>query len=147
MKKLYPPMYFKISLIAAAAFHFLIPLQHIISSPYNYFGVTFIIIGLVLNIWADQIFKKENNPISPDKKPKVLIERGPYKISRNPMYFGMALALFGTAVIFDSAGSILGLVIFILCIERFFIPLEEKNMEERFGKEFEIYKNKVRRWI
>jgi len=147
MKRIYPPMYFKISLAVTIAAHFLIPVLTIIHSPYNYFGIVLIIIGLMLNIWSDRIFKKENNPISPDQKPRVLINYGPFKISRNPMYFGMALALLGTAVLLGSAGSSIGLLFFIFWIEKFIIPIEERHLAEVFGNEYIAYKNKVRGWI
>ena len=36
---------------------------------------------------------------------------------------------------------------FIIYIERFVIPIEEKNLEKKFGKKYLRYKQKVRRWI
>jgi protein-S-isoprenylcysteine O-methyltransferase Ste14 len=32
-------------------------------------------------------------------------------------------------------------------MEVMFIPFEEKNLEQAFGKEYHDYKKKVRRWI
>jgi len=101
----------------------------------------------VLNIWADQLLKKQKTTIKPNEKPTALIETGAFKISRNPMYLGMAVILFGAGFILGSIISFIGVVLFVAAMEIAFIPMEEKNLSEQFGEEFETYKKKVRRWI
>ena len=104
-------------------------------------------IGTVLNIWTDQLFKKVNTTVKPFEKPSTLILKGPFKISRNPMYLGMALLLVGAGFILGSITSFIGTILFIIAMEVRFIPTEEKFMFEQFGEEFEAYKKKVRRWL
>ncbi len=38
-------------------------------------------------------------------------------------------------------------IIFVMIMERKFIPLEEKNLEKKFGNQYIDYKKRVRRWI
>ena len=147
MKKLLPPTYFFFCLIIAIALHFLLQVKQIIISPYNWLGFLFLIIGGVLNIWADQIFKKSQTTIKPGEKPTTFIKTGPYKFSRNPMYLGVALLLIGIGFILGSVTSFLGFILFIILIEVIFIPEEEKNLQAQFGEEYEAYKQKVRKWI
>ncbi len=147
MKKILPPSYFFICLIISAALHFLILTKQIINYPFNMIGFLFFIAGGGLNIWADQLMKKEKTTVKPFEKPAVLIQSGPFNFSRNPMYLGMALLLFGFDIILGSLMSFIGLILFVFIIESFFIPDEEKILLSQFGEEYEAYKKKVRKWI
>lgn len=147
IKKIYPPTHFYTYLIISAALHFLVPVKQIISFPYILIGIIPVIAGAVLNIWADGIFRKQKTTVKPDQKPTILIDYGPFKISRNPMYLGMALMLIGAGVLLGSVTSFIGAIIFIAAMEIYFIPDEEKAMRETFGENFEQYKRRVRRWI
>jgi len=147
MKKIYPPTHFYTYLIISIAFHFLLPVKQIIFTPYVLLGFLPAIAGALLNIWTDNLFKKLNTTVKPDQKPSVLIDYGPFKISRNPMYLGMALILIGAGIIMGSATAFIGAIFFIVAMETFFIPDEEKIMHEAFDEKFENYKKNVRRWI
>ncbi|MGB5530922.1 MAG: isoprenylcysteine carboxylmethyltransferase family protein [Ignavibacteriaceae bacterium] len=147
MNKILPPTHFYIYLIISILLHYSLPLIQVFNYPFYLVGFLFFIIGTVLNIWADQLLKKQKTTVKPNEKPTVLIETGAFKISRNPMYLGMALILFGAGFILGSITSFIGSIIFVAAMEIAFIPQEEKNLREQFGEEFEKYKKKVRRWI
>jgi protein-S-isoprenylcysteine O-methyltransferase Ste14 len=147
MKKIYPPTHFYTYLILSGIFHFFLPIKQIIYLPYIYLGIIPIIAGVILNLLADKIFKEQKTTVKPDQKPVVLIDYGPFRFSRNPMYLGMTLMLIGTGILLGSISSFIGAVIFISAMEFYFIPDEERTMLEAFGEEFEKYKRKVRRWI
>lgn len=91
--------------------------------------------------------KKQKTTVKPTEKPTALIDTGAFKISRNPMYLGMALILFGAGFVLGSITSFAGVLLFVAAMEIIFIPQEEKNLQEKFGNKFETYKKKVRRWI
>lgn len=147
MKKILPPTYFFACLIISALVHYTVPIKQVIDFPINLIGFPFFLLGGFLNIWADQLLKKQNTTVKPDEKPTTLIQTGAYKISRNPIYLGMAFLLIGAGFILGSVSSFIGTILFIVLIEIRFIPMEEKYMKEQFGVEFKTYKKKVRRWI
>jgi protein-S-isoprenylcysteine O-methyltransferase Ste14 len=147
MKKFLPPTHFFTYLIISVLLHFFLPVAQIIELPFNWLGFVFFFFGGILNIWTDQLFKKNKTTVKPDEKPALLIQTGPFKFSRNPMYLGMALLLFGAGIILGSVMSFAGFIIFVLAMEFSFIPQEEKILAEQFGQDFESYKRKVRRWI
>ena len=147
MNKIQPPTYFFLSLIISVILHYTLPLINIIEYPSNLIGFLFFVIGTVLNIWTDQLFKKVNTTVKPFEKPSTLILKGPFKISRNPIYLGMALLLIGLGFVLGSIISFAGFVLFVAAMEIGFIRQEEKILLEVFGAEFEAYKKKVRRWI
>jgi len=147
MKKMMPPTYFMILLVLSIIFHFIYPLKKIIFFPYNQIGWILIIFGVILNIWADGIFKKIRTTIKHYETPSKFVDYGPFKISRHPVYLGMFLILLGVFVICGSIITIVFPIIFLLIIEKVFIPLEERNMIKKFGKKYLDYKRKIRRWI
>ena len=147
MKKILPPTYFFIFLVLAVLIHFILPIIQLINYPLNWSGLLFILAGGGLNIWADRLFKKNNTTVKPDETPTSLINNGPFRFSRNPMYLGMEFLLIGTGLILGSVTSFVGAVLFFVVMELLFIRQEEKIMAEKFGDEFNAYKKKVARWI
>jgi protein-S-isoprenylcysteine O-methyltransferase Ste14 len=133
-------------LLVLSILTYFIPIK-VIPSPYNYFGIIFILFGIILNLWADQLFKKEKTNVKYHKTPNKLIISGPFKISRNPMYLGMLIILLGIAILLGRLTPFIFPILFFVIIETLFIPIEEKNMKKQFGKRYLEYKNKVRRWI
>lgn len=142
-----PPTYFIILLLLSIGLHFVFPIMKLISSPYNYLGILIIIFGIILNLWTDSLFKKEQTTVKPHEIPIFFISSGPFEISRHPMYLGMALILFGTTIFLGSLITFIFPIIFIMIIEKAFIPIEEKNLEKKFGNKYIDYKKRVRKWI
>ncbi|MBW2992866.1 isoprenylcysteine carboxylmethyltransferase family protein [Candidatus Woesearchaeota archaeon] len=145
-KKILPPTHFIILLALAVIFHIIFPLGAIYF-PYNLAGFILILLGVVLNLWTDWMFKKSKTTVKPYEKPKFFHAKGPFRISRHPMYLGMLSILLGVSVVLGSIIPFLFSAVFVIIIERKFIPVEENNMEETFGYRYQAYKKKVRRWI
>jgi len=76
-----------------------------------------------------------------------MVAEGTYKFTRNPMYLGVTIALLGAAIFFGNALSFLSPLIFFLIMNYYFVPREEKLMENIFGKKYLEYKKQVRRWL
>lgn len=86
------------------------------------------------------------NPLQPQTA-STLVTDGVYRITRNPMYLGLALMLLGWAVWLAAPLTLAGVVVFVLFIQRFQIIPEERAMARLFGEHFITYKSRVRRWI
>ncbi len=145
--KLEPPSYFLICLALAIGLNFVLPVMRLIYAPYKYIGILLLGIGIWLNIWADNLFKKKNTTVKPYEKSSALVLEGPFRFSRHPMYLGMVVALLGVAVILGSLISFFSPIAFFITIQIAFIPLEEKAMEQTFGQKYLDYKNRVRCWL
>ncbi len=105
-------------------------------------GVSFDLFGLL----AFRQSKTTINPMSPDKT-AALVTGGIYRFSRNPMYVGLVLLLTAWAIQLSMLWAFIGPVLFVIYINRFQIAPEERVMEAKFGDEYLVYKNKVRRWL
>jgi protein-S-isoprenylcysteine O-methyltransferase Ste14 len=146
-KKIMPTTWFLGFLGATIAAGILLPLRHVIPFPYNHLGWIPVIIGVVLNLWTDNLFKKQDTTVKPYLKPTRFICYGPFCVSRNPMYLGMLIILIGTAVLFKSVLLTIPALLYLLIMQVFYIRKEEAFLIEQFGDEFLQYKKKVRQWI
>lgn len=86
------------------------------------------------------------NPVNPENASS-LVSSGIYGVSRNPMYVGLALLLVAWAVYLSSLWSLVGVVGFILYVNRFQITPEERTLTTLFGEQFLSYQATVRRWL
>ena len=115
----------------------------------SFFGMFLLLLGFFILISAVKLFRNDQttvNPLSPEQATK-LVTNGIFKLSRNPMYLGMAVILASVAVFFNIIGGIIFMALFCYYITKFQIIPEEIVMNKLFGDEFEKYKNKTRRWI
>ena len=115
----------------------------------GFFGSFMIIIGLIIILSAIIQFKKYKTtitPLSPLNATKLIVH-GIYKFSRNPMYLGLLLVLFGISIILNPIGGLSLIPLFILYLNLFQIIPEENAMVDLFKGEFLEYKENVRRWI
>ncbi|MFP4026722.1 MAG: methyltransferase family protein [Candidatus Brocadiia bacterium] len=147
LKKIEPLTLLFLSLIAMVGLHFFLPIYRVIPVPFNYIGLPLILAGIILNIWADRLFKKANTTVKPSENPTSLIVEGPFRFSRHPMYLGMAAVLTGVAMLLGTVLPWAVLTAFVEIVDRVYIRQEEKIMKEQFGDSYETYSEDVGRWI
>ena len=112
-------------------------------------GFIIIFTGLVIIFIAARQFKAANttiNPIKPENA-SVLVSKGIFSYSRNPMYLGMLLIIIGFSIIHNFLAIIVIMPIWIIYMTYFQIIPEEEAMEIVFEEDFVNYCKKTRRWI
>ena len=127
--------------------HFLLPLHQILYFPWCLLGLAPLVIGIMLNLLADQAFKKHNTTVKPFEESSALITDGVFKITRNPMYLGMILILLGVAMLLGSAAPFVVILVLAALLDLVFIAPEEQNLDVTFGDRFREYRRRVRKWI
>ena len=127
------------------------PIAIKIPHPFNLIGVLIILLGLLLNAWANyyllvvkKIGLKDREPFH---VPLALAFEGPYKYSRNPIYLSAVMMVIGTGILFKSITALIVGVGLYFVFGRWFVRWEEKKLKEKFGQEYVDYKSRVRRWI
>jgi protein-S-isoprenylcysteine O-methyltransferase Ste14 len=80
------------------------------------------------------------------KKDHQLVQTGPYRISRNPIYTGFLTAFAGCAMSLGQIRGWLG-ILFLLAAMLIKIKKEEEFMQQVFGDSFQSYKSKVKKLI
>jgi protein-S-isoprenylcysteine O-methyltransferase Ste14 len=112
-------------------------------------ALSFAITGPIIIVVAVASFRRAKTTINPMKpeSSSSLVFSGIYKLSRNPMYLGFLLALFGWAVFLSNALVFGFVAVFFFYMNRFQIDPEEKALAAKFGQEFVHYKSRVGRWL
>ena len=139
--------YFIILLVLSVLLNFIFPVPAFLSPPATYSGFLIIGFGFVLALWSRSLFLKNATTLQPSEEPTLLVTSGPFRLSRNPIYLGMASILLGVAVVLGTLVALAFPVIFVTLIEFFIIPGEERKLEKIFGEPYREYKKSVRRWI
>lgn len=126
---------------------FILPGYEVVLYPFSLIGIIPLIGGLWLSKHGSDTFEKAETNIHTFNNPDILVTKGIYKISRNPMYLGFLIALFGIAILLGDLVSFFLVFIFYKLVEVWYIKYEESIMEEMFKDSYKEYKQKVRRWI
>lgn len=94
-------------------------------------------------------FKRAKTTVNPIKVENAssVVDSGIFGYSRNPMYLGLFLLLFGFAYWQQNLLAIVFSFGFVWYMNRFQILPEERALESLFGAEYLDYKQRVRRWI
>ena len=103
--------------------------------------------GALVALWCvlTFVFVGRGTP-APFDPPRRLVIQGPYRFVRNPMYIGADLALIGAALFYESIFLLGYAGLFILLAHIFVVLYEEPTLRRKFGKEYETYCLRVRRW-
>lgn len=147
MKSVLPPTLLSMAIVLMIILQVIFPICFIIRFPFNLSGLVLIITGSVISIWGSQKFSREKTSIMTFDEPSVLVISGLYKYSRNPMYLGFVLFIFGVWAMLGSLAAFIVALIFSVVLDSYYIRFEEKVLGEKFGKVYFEYKKKVRRWI
>ena len=113
------------------------------------FSVVVLLVGAFFCLSGIVSFRRAKttvNPLKPETASS-LVSSGIYQISRNPMYVGFALLLVAWASYLGSPWALLGVLGFVLYMNRFQITPEERALKALFGEEFKAYQSRVRRWL
>ncbi len=109
-------------------------------------GIPLLVVGVGLFGWAQaSLFGAGENP-APHTSTARLVTGGAFRRSRNPIYTGGTIGLFGLAVLLDTATG-LGVVVLLGLLARSVALAEERYLEAKFGDEYREYRSRVRRWI
>jgi len=146
-RRILPPVWLLITLIAMTGLHLLVPIRRIIPAPWSYFGAALIVIGIAMAATGSALFKRAGTPVIPFEPSTALVTSGLYRFTRNPMYLGLVIALIGAAVLFGTLSPFFPIPVFVWIIETQFIRGEERFLEGIFGAEYLAYKSRVRRWL
>jgi protein-S-isoprenylcysteine O-methyltransferase Ste14 len=105
--------------------------------------------GLSLDLAGLLAFRASRTTVNPMRPQRAssLVSGGVYRITRNPMYVGMACLLMAWAMVLSSVWALWGPVAYVLYLNRFQIGPEERILLGLFGEEYRAYMGRVRRWL
>src|SRR5215208_3284527 len=125
---------------------YLMPIDWLERSWLRWTGVMLLLLSLVWTVVA-QAQMGESWRIGIDQKHRTnLVQSGVFSRSRNPIFLGMMLTLFGLFLVIPNALTLLTLALGVVLIQ-IQVRLEEEFLTRTHGDEYAQYRIRVRRWI
>jgi protein-S-isoprenylcysteine O-methyltransferase Ste14 len=124
----------------------LLPLETLgIFTPWPRLGWTLMAAGLAV-IVAAQAQMGASWRIGIDDRPTALVTRGPFALSRNPIFAGMLLSLAGLCALTPSAATLIG---WVAIAQLIFVQvrLEEQHLLRQHGQGYARYAARVGRFV
>ncbi len=97
--------------------------------------------------WSYLLFRRTGTSIVPVKPSMALVVRGPYRLTRNPMYLSLVCLYLAAALWFDVVWALILGPLLVLVVQHLVISKEERYLEQTFGEVYRQYRARVRRWI
>ncbi|WMT74841.1 isoprenylcysteine carboxylmethyltransferase family protein [Bradyrhizobium sp. Ash2021] len=111
-------------------------------------GAIVFALALALVAWAITTMTRAGSNVPTRLPTTTIVETGPYRFTRNPIYLGMMLGLIGLAIAINSLWLLMTLVPFALVIRYGgVITREEAYLERKFGDVYRRCRARVRRWL
>jgi len=142
-----PPFLALGALLVALALHLAGLGARVVPWPWAWGGVLFLAMGFPLMAWTLRLFSRHGTTHDPFRESTALVDTGPYRVSRNPMYLSLALVLLGIGILVGSVPFLLVPVAQLLAANFAYVPSEEKRLARLFGPAYDAYRARVRRWI
>jgi protein-S-isoprenylcysteine O-methyltransferase Ste14 len=99
------------------------------------------------NGWALALMARSRTALLPGGATRAILDRGPFGVSRNPLYLGLIALDVALALLAPSAWALLAVPIGLLALTWGAILPEERYLRAKFGAEYEAYSRRVRRWL
>jgi protein-S-isoprenylcysteine O-methyltransferase Ste14 len=110
-------------------------------------GLALLLVGLVLNLWADRLFHRKGVGVCPFSPAPSLVREGPFRPTRNPMYLGMVLASASAPLITGVYLNLWAPAALAAWLHFGFVLPEEAFLRERLGAEYVLYASVHPRWL
>jgi protein-S-isoprenylcysteine O-methyltransferase Ste14 len=124
---------------------FLIPRRN---GVYHAIGTGPLAAGVFVLLWCVRDFHVRGlGTLAPWDPPRRLVVTGLYRYSRNPMYVGVLLILFGWAAVFGSRGHLTYAAAMCLVFHLRVVYFEEPWLSETHGADWDDYRAHVKRWF
>lgn len=142
-----PPVLYFGTLLLSMVLHFVRPIVLPIPVPWRWVGGFVALAGILFGGTGRAAFARSGTAANPLKPSSLIVESGPYAITRNPMYVGMAIAYLGVMV----AGRLGWMLVFllpVLALQHWGVILrEERYLRRKFGAPYDDYRRRVRRYF
>jgi protein-S-isoprenylcysteine O-methyltransferase Ste14 len=143
----WPPLIGAGALMAATACAFAFPVSLPFAPLARPLGSALIAAGVALVAWAVATLRRARTTTLPHRGADRLVASGPFAVSRNPIYLGVAIAFVGLGGAVDSPWFVVAAFIEAALIDVFGVRREEAHLASRFGEEWAAYAARVPRWL
>jgi protein-S-isoprenylcysteine O-methyltransferase Ste14 len=145
---IHPPIAVGVALVISLRLGWIYPLPIPLALvPRFWIGVALFAAAVLLMAWSGKVFRNAHTQVNITRPATTIVDTGPYRFSRNPIYVGMFAGMIAFAMFFGSFWPLIALVIVYFVIQFGVVAREESYLERKFGSVYLGYKGQVRRWL
>jgi protein-S-isoprenylcysteine O-methyltransferase Ste14 len=116
-----PPLAWALAVLAGLVLDWLVPLPFLPADlparwPRSMLGALVFVLAVALAVWAIVAMTRAGSNVPTNRPSTTIVEGGPYRFTRNPIYLGMFLGQIGLAIAFDNLWLLMMLMPFALVI-------------------------------
>jgi protein-S-isoprenylcysteine O-methyltransferase Ste14 len=141
-----PPLSFALAILLGWLLQRRLSISFVSTALAPLLGGTVVVAGVVLAALSVREFRRFQTSLRPDRPSTAVVQTGPYRYSRNPMYVAMAAVQLGVAIWLNNFWILLMLIPAIV-ITSVIIAKEERYLEGQLGTAYSRYRASVRRWL
>ncbi|TKT79034.1 isoprenylcysteine carboxylmethyltransferase family protein [Aquamicrobium sp. LC103] len=146
----WPPLIYLAAIAVSVIAGWLVPLPWF-GSPLSEFlfavGLLVVLGAIAIDVSAMQTMRRAKTTVLPHRASEHLVTSGAFSFTRNPIYLGNTMIMFGIGLISGIAWFLVFGLVAAFVTQKLAIEREEKHLEARFGKKYRDYAKRVRRWI
>jgi protein-S-isoprenylcysteine O-methyltransferase Ste14 len=110
-------------------------------------GGLLFILGALLVAWGRVTMMRAGTNVPPHKPTLAIVTDGPFRFTRNPLYFGGTAAYLGLSLGFNLVWAFILLAPMLFLLNWGIVRREERYLEKKFGETYLVYKARVPRWL
>jgi protein-S-isoprenylcysteine O-methyltransferase Ste14 len=103
--------------------------------------------GLFTDQWAQRCLREARTAVHPAHTTTVVVDTGPFRYSRNPIYVAQGFILACVGFITGSLAFFLAFLPWYVVMRLGVVAREERYLARKFGADYVSYMGRVRRWI
>lgn len=142
-----PPLIFGAAVLLGLVLNRGRPLPALPSAIGRPLGALLALAGCGLGAAAVAALRRGGTTVSPYEQTSVVVDRGPYARSRNPIYLGMALLTAGIGLWTSAGWVLLFLPAALAAVQKGVVEREEAYLTRWFPVAYPAYAARVRRWL
>ncbi|WP_353509848.1 isoprenylcysteine carboxylmethyltransferase family protein, partial [Intrasporangium sp.] len=110
-------------------------------------GWALVVFFIAWNGWSLILFARHRTGLLPGQRTTTLLDEGPFRVSRNPLYVGLLALYVGAALIASSWVALALAPLAFAGLHYGAVLPEERYLSERLGTDYAQYRARVRRWL
>jgi protein-S-isoprenylcysteine O-methyltransferase Ste14 len=110
-------------------------------------GVSLFVVSGALAWSAQTALRRAGTNISPNQPTLALVNDGPYRRTRNPLYLAGLGVFLGVACFVNGMAPFVLFVPLVALLHWGIVRREERYLDAKFGEAYRAYQRRVRRWL
>src|SRR4051812_9393381 len=145
---IHPPLFFLSALLLGVVIDDrLRPLPIFGHDRWRLFGLVAVVAGIGIVTAGRRVMVRHGTNVNPTQPTTTIVEAGPFRFTRNPLYCGLTLLYVGLSLVLNTWWSLFLLVPVWLVMHFAVVRREEAYLERKFGQTYVAYRERVRRYV